>query len=109
MKDASSEMATSEKARSGALAANLQHVRGIQTSPSGTSTCASQLTLSGLYPVVTSSPSWLEWRVCGLGLRAEDELVAAGVPVAWELDLGDVDPAYFKEPWEEPDWEDSRR
>lgn len=62
--------------------------------------------IAGVYPGVTFSPARLECRVCGLYLKGEEELRAAGVPESWELDQEDVDSSDFEEDWHEPDWDD---
>jgi hypothetical protein len=49
--------------------------------------------VAGMYPVVTYAPGYLRCNVCGLELDGEDELRAAAVPNAWQLE--DVDPADF--------------
>lgn len=50
----------------------------------------------GANPVVTYRPSYLHCRVCGLELDGDDQLRAADVPEAWEIE--DVDPADFYDP-----------
>jgi hypothetical protein len=56
--------------------------------------------VSGVYPVVTYSPGYLSCRVCGLELDGDEELRAAGVPEAWEIE--DAEAADFYEP--DDDW-----
>ena len=47
----------------------------------------------GAYPEVTIFPQTLDCRACGLRLRGEPELVAAGLQHSWKL--RDIDPADF--------------
>ena len=53
----------------------------------------------GAFPEVTIFPQRLECRACGLRLRGEAELAAAGVPHSWKLE--DIDPDDFNVPVEE--------
>jgi hypothetical protein len=57
--------------------------------------------VAGVYPVVTYAPGHLACRVCGLELDGEEELGAAGVPAAWQIE--DAAAADFYEA-DDDDW-----